>query len=235
MTSSRRHAARFGVGACLAVVLGVCANGAISLAVLWRCDPSGGTWEMCQGIAERHDEWEVPWVAAFSDGVAMSSATVQWMLEESSDRHRDPRPADSAAARRAAERMVASQLDQPPYVMSPSTCDSAWSFVVSAGWPMRSVSMTSEAGASKGGVALPALKGWPSLRVLSTGTIVNSALFSTVLGVSLLGVSRLRRWRRKLQSRCLECGFPRGVSSTCTECGSVVPPPNPGSRHWPAA
>jgi len=235
VTSSRRLAARIGVGACLAVVLGVCANGAISLAVLWRCDPAGRPWEMCQGRAEWNDEWEVPWVAVFSDGVAMSSASVRWLLEERSSRHRDPQPEETAAARRAAERVVATQLDQPPVDMSPSACDSAWGFVVAAGWPMRSFAMTSAANASKGGTTQPVRVGWPSLRVLGTGTFVNSALFSTVLGVSLLGVWCLRRRRRRLQSRCLECGFPRGVSSICTECGSVAPPPSPGSLGWPTA
>lgn len=59
------------------------------------------------------------------------------------------------------------------------------------------------------------------LRPIWPGFLVNTLLFATILWLPLL-VLDLRRsvWRRR-RNLCERCGYPRGASNACTECGRV--------------
>jgi len=230
MTSTQGIATRLCVEASLVVAAAACLNAAVSLVLLWRTDAATGPWEMCEGCTVSAEGREVHWVAAFHDGQAVSAASVQWMPGEPANPPDSHLAAPTTRADSVAARLAGMQLDQPPAVYSPGTFDTASSFVVAAGWPMRSFSRMTSASMSKGGIAVPVLHGWRSLRVLGSGAAVNTALYSAVIGVSLLGARRLRRWRRERQARCAACGFPRGLSAICTECGAVVPPANGRGR-----
>jgi len=65
------------------------------------------------------------------------------------------------------------------------------------------------------------------LRPLWPGFVVNTILYAVVLWMALAGSVALRRWRRIGRKRCPACGYPRGTSPVCTECGEPLPSDRP--------
>lgn len=111
-----------------------------------------------------------------------------------------------------------------------------------AGWPMRCVEgefveipvRTTFEQAQQGGplirssLATPMTMTdvpWYSVRPILTGLAVDVALLG-VLPVALLhGVLGWCAARRRRRDRCARCGYPRGTSPVCTECGHALPAP----------
>ncbi len=104
-----------------------------------------------------------------------------------------------------------------------------------AGWPMYSfegASFMTANGMEKSffsfgptswigtGVAyyLPLKPTWP-------GFVVNTGLYGGVPWLLICGPSILRRYRRRKRNQCAACGYPRGESDVCTECGRALPIP----------
>ncbi len=65
-------------------------------------------------------------------------------------------------------------------------------------------------------VALPLLPLWP-------GFAVNTLLYAAVLWSLSGGPFILRRLVRVQRGRCVKCGYPRGDTTVCTECGAELP------------
>lgn len=47
----------------------------------------------------------------------------------------------------------------------------------------------------------------------------SSAIYAIPAGVLWFFLSEFRTWRRKRKGLCVACGYPRGTSAVCTECG----------------
>lgn len=62
------------------------------------------------------------------------------------------------------------------------------------------------------------------LRPLAAGFAVNTALYAGVFAAAGLGPGWLRRRARRRCGACEVCGYARGVSAVCTECGAPVGP-----------
>ncbi len=60
------------------------------------------------------------------------------------------------------------------------------------------------------------------LRLQPFGFFVNSLLYAAALWMLLCGRRDVRRWQRHWKKQCVGCGYPIGVSDTCTECGQPV-------------
>ena len=103
-----------------------------------------------------------------------------------------------------------------------------------AGWPMRClVSLHQEVvaqntgtswglrfGTSRGFLGLP--RALP-LRPIAVGFTINTLLFAAILWLLIPGPFVLRRFIRRRRGRCPACGYPRGDSSICSECGKPLP------------
>jgi hypothetical protein len=66
------------------------------------------------------------------------------------------------------------------------------------------------------GLDVPGLPLWP-------GFAANTALYAAILWALIPGPFVLRRAIRKRRGLCLACGYPRGNSAVCTECGITLP------------
>jgi len=62
-------------------------------------------------------------------------------------------------------------------------------------------------------------------RPLWDGLIINTAVFATAIGLLVLGPTALRARKYRRRGGCPACGYPRGASSVCTECGEPLPRP----------
>ncbi len=62
---------------------------------------------------------------------------------------------------------------------------------------------------------LPLRPEWP-------GFAANTIAFAGLWWVALFGTREWRRSRRRRVGRCIQCGYPIGVSDVCTECGNPV-------------
>jgi hypothetical protein len=60
------------------------------------------------------------------------------------------------------------------------------------------------------------------LRFIWTGFALNSIVFALVIAAPIVLPLWLRRWHRMRKNRCARCGYPRGESDVCTECGSSL-------------
>lgn len=116
---------------------------------------------------------------------------------------------------------------------------------VGAGWPMLSLSASTHTILDleakdkadrvvhrHGGIALN--QAAPSntpvvlpVRPLWTGFIVNVLVYATSLGMLMLGPTAIRSLRCRWRGVCLACGYPRGTSPVCTECGEPLPSDRP--------
>ncbi|MCL4199366.1 MAG: hypothetical protein KJZ69_17885 [Phycisphaerales bacterium] len=61
------------------------------------------------------------------------------------------------------------------------------------------------------------------LRPTPVGFAVNSVLYGGSCWLLLGGPRSLTRWRRMCRGQCTKCGYPRGTSPVCTECGEPLP------------
>lgn len=61
---------------------------------------------------------------------------------------------------------------------------------------------------------------------LSVGLIVNTTFFAALVWLCIRGPVEARRRWREYKHRCGACGYPRGASPVCTECGADL------SRAW---
>lgn len=52
---------------------------------------------------------------------------------------------------------------------------------------------------------------------------LNTGMFAVLLGCLCVVPAASRRWRRVRMNRCASCGYPRGASLVCTECGEALP------------
>jgi hypothetical protein len=57
------------------------------------------------------------------------------------------------------------------------------------------------------------------LGVLWPGFAMNSVVFAIVIAVPIIVPLWLRKRHRLRHNRCMNCGYPRGDSELCTECG----------------
>ncbi len=110
------------------------------------------------------------------------------------------------------------------------------------GWPMRSLVCYPEVAinnsAPSGGAftvrarsafAVAGIRdslGMPRLlpvRPILLGFVINTAVYSVLLGLAVSAVAVARqRWRRA-RGRCPSCGHPMGLATSCTECGRGLP------------
>ncbi len=60
-------------------------------------------------------------------------------------------------------------------------------------------------------------------RPLWVGFAVNTLFYAAVLWLLIPGPFALRRLIRASRGRCPACGYPRGDSSICSECGKPLP------------
>ena len=65
-------------------------------------------------------------------------------------------------------------------------------------------------------VALPLRPLWP-------GFAVNTLFYAAVLWLLGYSVFATRRFIRMKRGRCVKCGYPRGESGVCSECGAELP------------
>jgi hypothetical protein len=106
---------------------------------------------------------------------------------------------------------------------------------LSAGWPLRCVRTQTDYGPggwtdakySLGLLAMPDRKGKSLVRDLPlqpkwTGLLVNSLLFGLMLQVVVIGPKMFKRVHRGRRNRCPSCGYPRGSSGRCSECGQLL-------------
>ena len=69
-------------------------------------------------------------------------------------------------------------------------------------------------------IGIPALL---SLRPIVPGFVIDTLLYSGAIVIVLLGGSTLQQLVRRRRSLCAHCGYPRGTSPVCTECGEALP------------
>ncbi len=55
-----------------------------------------------------------------------------------------------------------------------------------------------------------------------TGFAVNALVFAVPLWALLFGCAGMRRWRRLRRGLCERCGYQRGDSELCSECGGAL-------------
>ncbi len=60
-------------------------------------------------------------------------------------------------------------------------------------------------------------------RPLWTGFAINTLAYGLLLALLVLGRSAIMRAIRRGRGQCLNCGYPRGTSPVCTECGEALP------------
>lgn len=60
------------------------------------------------------------------------------------------------------------------------------------------------------------------LRPMPHGFAVDSILYAALTWMLAYGLATVRRGIRKRQQRCVHCGYPRGTSPVCTECGEAL-------------
>ncbi len=65
-------------------------------------------------------------------------------------------------------------------------------------------------------IILPYRPIWP-------GFIVNTGAYGGLLLAIFVVPGLIRRWVRRRRGQCPACGYPRGVSAVCSECGAVLP------------
>lgn len=61
------------------------------------------------------------------------------------------------------------------------------------------------------------------LRPIWRGSACNILTYSTAIGVAWFGIHSLWRGTRTRRGQCPACGYPRGTSPVCTECGEALP------------
>ena len=62
----------------------------------------------------------------------------------------------------------------------------------------------------------------PAQPILS-GFAFNTLFYATLLWLLIPGSFVLRRFIRVKRGRCVKCGYPRGESAVCSECGKTLP------------
>ncbi|MCC6906694.1 MAG: hypothetical protein IT430_02020 [Phycisphaerales bacterium] len=65
-------------------------------------------------------------------------------------------------------------------------------------------------------VVLPFCPIWPEF-------LFNSVAYATPFAVLFLAIGATRRFIRRFRNQCSTCGYPRGTSPVCTECGEPLP------------
>ncbi len=105
--------------------------------------------------------------------------------------------------------------------------------VFAAGWPLRALSAMNRimggmssgprpgiplvpVGKNRGLGVLPLRPDWP-------GFAVNTIFYATLLWLLICGPFVLRRFIRVKRGHCVKCGYPRGESAVCSECGRALP------------
>ncbi len=58
----------------------------------------------------------------------------------------------------------------------------------------------------------------------------NVAIFMAAFSVTASGLRAWRAANRRKRRLCVNCGYPRGSSSTCSECGAALPSRDAGGR-----
>lgn len=58
-------------------------------------------------------------------------------------------------------------------------------------------------------------------RPIWRGCVFNSLFYSASLFIPVFGPAAIRRYHRSIRGRCVHCGYPRGSSPICTECGAA--------------
>ena len=104
--------------------------------------------------------------------------------------------------------------------------------IVTAGWPVHSLRRSfkySEPRTMESGLSPPPWMPWvqPGRRRLPLlpiwpGFAVNTLLYAGILYLPFAPFA-LRRFIRRRRGLCLRCGYPRGASAVCTECGRDLP------------
>ncbi len=72
---------------------------------------------------------------------------------------------------------------------------------------------------------------FPSLKVsgvlpyepIPLGFMANTLIYGTITAIVICGAAGIRRSIRNHLGRCVACGYPRGRSPVCTECGAALP------------
>ncbi len=72
----------------------------------------------------------------------------------------------------------------------------------------------------------PALPLYP----IWSGFTLNTLFYAIILNVAFRVPVASRRWLRTKWSLCPACGYPRGTSPVCTECGDPLPSPSARAR-----
>lgn len=62
---------------------------------------------------------------------------------------------------------------------------------------------------------MPCIPIWP-------GFFVNALMYGAAAGAVMFGPGAVRRAMRRRAGRCERCGYPRGDSAVCTECGAAM-------------
>lgn len=123
-------------------------------------------------------------------------------------------------------------------------------WTLSAGWPLRSVYLErsrQEVNAFyyppiswvppsgwREGLLIPKWVPWCNYRIpgavdqrylltrpIWRGCVFNSLFYSAGLFILMFGPAAIRRYHRSIRGRCVHCGYPRGSSPICTECGAA--------------
>ncbi len=73
--------------------------------------------------------------------------------------------------------------------------------------------------------ALPSLKvsGVLPWEPIPFGFTINTLIYGTLAAIVICGGAGIRRSIRNRLGRCAVCGYPRGTSPVCTECGEALP------------
>lgn len=59
-------------------------------------------------------------------------------------------------------------------------------------------------------------------RIIWPGFLLDTVVYASVIGVSISAYKAMRHVWRAGRGRCVHCGYPRGVSATCSECGEPL-------------
>lgn len=106
---------------------------------------------------------------------------------------------------------------------------SAAATVTEYGWPLRCLIaenlafMDAPLGNRRGDVLAHAADLARSSRAIAVPLVINFVIFCIAFWFLPNVPRQLRRAYRARQGRCPTCGYPRGVSTVCTECGSPLP------------
>lgn len=124
-------------------------------------------------------------------------------------------------------------------LFTPSTVSSMpFETTIAAGWPFRA--FTTDVSVDLLGATLPKCKGgwiinWPISELLTKQDLqgvvpyqiipltfaLNSAIYTLIVWLFVSGPGVFRAYIRNCNHQCLCCGYPRGHTNRCSECGEI--------------